>query len=287
MQETKKQPRYSTWPTGCYRNAKRDDDPRSPGAKIEMLYWVPNLTTKITTAFLSSQQMPTQYLIATSEHIPVAIGHLWQLRAQSNNFLIPPYKRLTKIYKELFVHWPFTPKKRPINQAHILPVRMSPFWTPQYYFGSPHKTTFPPRGSQYSSNLSRHKTHNIEHGDQISLRQVWKPTQDLHRIRHPCSWEAQLRSNSPPPPSRRSNQTPALVSLLHIIYSYMFVQRHSNKINPLMNVGLNLQYISSKITSSYYLNSSQIIEQRCCKGTLKKFDPIRNYHLFHRRKKRR
>ena len=41
-----------------------------------------------------------------------------------------------------------------------------------------------------------------------------------------------------------------------------------------------LQYANTELTSPYYINYSYIIQPSYCEGTLRNFDPIKNYFLF-------
>ena len=41
-----------------------------------------------------------------------------------------------------------------------------------------------------------------------------------------------------------------------------------------------LQYANTKLTSPYYMNYSYIIQPNYCEGTLRNFDPIKNYFIF-------
>ena len=41
-----------------------------------------------------------------------------------------------------------------------------------------------------------------------------------------------------------------------------------------------LQYANTKLISPYYMNYSYIIQPNYCEGTLRNFDPIKNYFIF-------
>ena len=70
------------------------------------------------------------------------------------------------------------------------------------------------------------------------------------------------------------------VKMLHTMHNYLFVQHHFQHTNPLIHHNSRLQYANTKLTSPYYLNYSYIIQPEFCDGTLRNFDPIKNYFLF-------
>ena len=79
-----------------------------------------------------------------------------------------------------------------------------------------------------------------------------------------------------------NNQTHKLnkVKLLHTIHNYLSVQQHFHRTNSLIHINSRLQYANNKLTSPYYFNYSYMIHPTYCEGTLRNFDPIKNYFLF-------
>ena len=70
------------------------------------------------------------------------------------------------------------------------------------------------------------------------------------------------------------------VKMLHTMHSYLFVQHHFHRTNPIIHMNLRLQYANTKLTSPYYMNYSYIIQPNRCEGTLRNFDPIEDYFVF-------
>ena len=68
--------------------------------------------------------------------------------------------------------------------------------------------------------------------------------------------------------------------MLHTMHIYIFVQHHFQHTNPLNDMILRLQYANTKFTSPYCMNYSYIINPNFCEGTLRNFDPIKNYFIF-------
>ena len=68
--------------------------------------------------------------------------------------------------------------------------------------------------------------------------------------------------------------------MVHTIHNYLFVQHHFHRTNPLIHINSRLQYANTKLTSPYYMNYSYIIQTNFCEGTLRNFDPLKNYFLF-------
>ena len=70
------------------------------------------------------------------------------------------------------------------------------------------------------------------------------------------------------------------VKMLHTMHNYLFVQHHFLHTNPIIHMNSRLQHSNTKLTSPYYMNYSYIIQPNYCEGTLRNFDPIRNYFIF-------
>ena len=70
------------------------------------------------------------------------------------------------------------------------------------------------------------------------------------------------------------------VKTLHTMHNYLFVQHHFQHTNPIIHMNSRLQYANTKLTSPYYMNYSYIIQPIYCEGTLRNFDPIKNYFIF-------
>ena len=70
------------------------------------------------------------------------------------------------------------------------------------------------------------------------------------------------------------------VKMLHTEHNYLFVRHHFQRTNPLIHMNSLLQYVTTNLTSPYYMIYSYIIQPIYCKGTLRNFDPIKNYFLF-------
>ena len=70
------------------------------------------------------------------------------------------------------------------------------------------------------------------------------------------------------------------VKMLHTVHNYLFVQHHFQRTNPIIYMNSRLQYANTKLTSPYYMNYSYIIQPNFCEGTLRNFDPTKNYFLF-------
>ena len=68
--------------------------------------------------------------------------------------------------------------------------------------------------------------------------------------------------------------------MLHTMHNYLFVQHHFQHTNPIIHMNSRLQYANTKLTSPYYMNYSYIIQPNFCEGTLRNFDPIKNYFVF-------
>ena len=64
------------------------------------------------------------------------------------------------------------------------------------------------------------------------------------------------------------------------MHNYLSVQHRFYRTNPIMHMNSRLQYATTKFTSPYYMNYSYIIQPNYCKGTLRNFDPIKNYFIF-------
>ena len=67
------------------------------------------------------------------------------------------------------------------------------------------------------------------------------------------------------------------VKMLHNMHNYLFVQHHFQHINPIMHMNSRLQHANTKLTYPYYMNYSYIIKPNFCEGTLRNFDPIKNF----------
>ena len=67
--------------------------------------------------------------------------------------------------------------------------------------------------------------------------------------------------------------------MLHAMHNYFFVH-HLQHTNPIIHMNSRLQYANTKLTSPFYRNYSYVIQPNCCEGTLRKFDPIKNYFIF-------
>ena len=70
------------------------------------------------------------------------------------------------------------------------------------------------------------------------------------------------------------------VKMLHTMHNYLFVQHHFQNTNPIIHINSRLQYANTKLTSPYYMNYSYIIQPNYSEGTLRNFDPIKNYINF-------
>ena len=68
--------------------------------------------------------------------------------------------------------------------------------------------------------------------------------------------------------------------MLHTMHNYLFVQHHFLHTYPIIHMSSRLQYANTKSTSPYYMNYSYIIQPNYCEGTLRNFDPIKNYFIF-------
>ena len=68
--------------------------------------------------------------------------------------------------------------------------------------------------------------------------------------------------------------------MLRMMHNYLFVQHHFQHTNPIIRMNSCLQYANTKLTSLYYMNHSYIIQSNYCEGTLRNFDPIKNYFTF-------
>ena len=79
-----------------------------------------------------------------------------------------------------------------------------------------------------------------------------------------------------------NNTTPKInrVKRLHTMHNYLFLRHHFHHTNPLIYINSRLQYENTKLTSPYYMNYSYIIKSNFCEGTLRNFDPIKNYFIF-------
>ena len=81
-----------------------------------------------------------------------------------------------------------------------------------------------------------------------------------------------------------NNQTHKVnrVKMLHTVHNYLFVRLHFNRTNLLLhiNLRLRLQYANTKLILLNYMNYSYIIQPNYCEGTIRNFDPIKNYFLF-------
>ena len=77
------------------------------------------------------------------------------------------------------------------------------------------------------------------------------------------------------------------VKRLHTMYNYLYVQHQFQHTNQIIHINSRLQYAkkgmqkaNTKLTSPYYMNYSHIIQSNYCEGTLRNFDPIKNYSIF-------
>ena len=70
------------------------------------------------------------------------------------------------------------------------------------------------------------------------------------------------------------------VKMLHTMQNYLFVQHHFQHTNPLIHTISRLQYANTKLTPPYYMNYSYVIKLNFSEGTLRNFDPIKNYFIF-------
>ena len=70
------------------------------------------------------------------------------------------------------------------------------------------------------------------------------------------------------------------VKMLHPIHNQFFVQHHFQHTNPIIHMNLRIQYANTKLTSPYYMNYSYKTQPNYCDGTLRNFDPIKNYFIF-------
>ena len=70
------------------------------------------------------------------------------------------------------------------------------------------------------------------------------------------------------------------VTMLHTMHNYLFVQHHFQHTNPIIHMNSRLQNANTNLTSPYYMNYSYIIQPNYCEGTLRNFDPIKNYFIF-------
>ena len=68
--------------------------------------------------------------------------------------------------------------------------------------------------------------------------------------------------------------------MLHTMHNYLLVQHHFQHTNPIIHMSSRLQYANIKLSSPYYMNYSYIIQSNYCEGTLRNFDPIKNYFIF-------
>ena len=70
------------------------------------------------------------------------------------------------------------------------------------------------------------------------------------------------------------------VKMVHTMHNYLFVPHHFQHSNPIKYMNSHPQYAYTKLTSPYYMNYSYIIQPKYCEGTLRSFDPIKNYFIF-------
>ena len=70
------------------------------------------------------------------------------------------------------------------------------------------------------------------------------------------------------------------VKMLRSMHNYFFVQRHFQHTNPIFRLNSRLQYANTKLSSPYYMNYSYINQPNFCEGTLRNFDPIKNYFIL-------
>ena len=66
------------------------------------------------------------------------------------------------------------------------------------------------------------------------------------------------------------------VKMLHTMNNYLFVQNHFQHTNPIIHMNSRLQYAKTTLTSPFCMNYSYIMKPNFCKGTLRKFDPIKS-----------
>ena len=64
------------------------------------------------------------------------------------------------------------------------------------------------------------------------------------------------------------------------MHNYLFVHHHFQHTDPIIHMNSHPQYANTKLTSTYYMNFSYIIQPIYCEGTLRNFDPINNYFIF-------
>ena len=77
-----------------------------------------------------------------------------------------------------------------------------------------------------------------------------------------------------------TTQKVSRVKIIQTVHIYLFVQHHFHITNPLIYTNSHLQDTNTKLTSPYYMNYSYIIQPNYYKGTLRNFDPIKNYFIF-------
>ena len=70
------------------------------------------------------------------------------------------------------------------------------------------------------------------------------------------------------------------VKMLHTMHNNLFVQHLFQHTNSIIHMNSRLQYANTKLTSPYYMNYSYTKQPNYCEGTLRKFDPIKNYLIF-------
>ena len=70
------------------------------------------------------------------------------------------------------------------------------------------------------------------------------------------------------------------VKILHTMHNYLFLQHLFQDTNQIIHMNSRVQYANTKLTSPYYMNYSYIIQPKYCEGTLRNFDPIKNYFIF-------
>ena len=70
------------------------------------------------------------------------------------------------------------------------------------------------------------------------------------------------------------------VKVLDTMHNYLLVQHHFQHTNLIIHMNSRLQYANKKLTSPYYVNYSYITQPIYCEGTLRNFDPVKNYFLF-------
>ena len=88
------------------------------------------------------------------------------------------------------------------------------------------------------------------------------------------------RINNTSTPPQHTLKPMNRVKKLHTMHNYLFVQHHFFHTNPIIHMNSRLQYANTKLTSPYYMNYSYIIQPNYCEGTLRNFDPIKNYFIF-------